>query len=177
MRTLKSTEINSINTEDVTCMGDFEEALRNIDVYCRVLAKKLIDDEEQASSNITIEPIEDLLRRKYFVQKEETETKSIEPPLIPLPHLETPLVDVFEEEDQFKVLMQCRCRDQKVTVHTDIDSMEICKKECYTDSQGSKVCSDNCQRLDIPVNRLQMEKMISKCSNNEVFEIDIPKKS
>jgi hypothetical protein len=156
-------------------MGDFEEAIRNIDVYCRVLAKKIVEAEKQENTNIMIEPIEDLLRRKYFAPKEET--KSIETPIIPLPHLETPLVDVFEEEDQFKVLMQCHCQDQKVTVHTDADSMEICKKECYTDSQGSQVCSDNCQRLDIPVERLQIEKMSSKCSKNEIFEIDIPKKT
>jgi len=155
-------------------MGDFEEAIRNIDVYCRVLAKKIIDAEKEEDTSTMIEPIEDLLRRKYIVQKEET--KPVEPSFIPLPHLETPLVDVFEEEDRFKVLMQCHCRDQKVTVHTDADSMEICKKECYTDSQGSQVCSDNCQRLDIPVERLRIEKMSSKCSKNEVFEIDIPKK-
>lgn len=156
-------------------MSDFEEALRNIDVYCRVLAKKMIDAEKQEGSNIIVQPIEDLLRRKYIVEREEP--KSVKPPIIPLPHLETPLVDVFEDKDQFKVLMQCHCRNQRVTVHTDVDSMEICKKECYTDSQGTEVCSDNCQRLDIPVDRLQIEKMVSKCKNNEVFEIDIPKKN
>lgn len=44
-------------------MDDFEEALRNIDVFCRVLVKKLAESEKETEDgNIPVEPIENLLR-------------------------------------------------------------------------------------------------------------------
>ncbi len=154
-------------------MTDFDDALRNIDVYCKVLAKKIVEEE---SADLKIEPIENLMRRKYIVD-EKAEAESSRPPLISLLHLENPLVDVFEDDSNLKVLMQCHCKDETVTVHTDPNGLEICKKECYTDSQGSEICSDKCQKLDVPVDNLEVAKMVTKCSKNEVFEIEIPKKN
>ncbi|MCW3993236.1 MAG: hypothetical protein NWE85_01545 [Candidatus Bathyarchaeota archaeon] len=67
---------------------------------------------------------------------------------------------IVEDEDYVKIFLQCHCRDQKVTIHTDVDGLEICTQEC--------------QKLNLPVKHLQVENMIVRC-NNEVIEIDIPK--
>lgn len=139
-------------------MEDFEEALRNIDIFCRILVKKIVEDED-CTQNIVVEPIENLVRRKYIIEEsQESETSS--GCLIPLPQAEEPLIDVFENEDYVKIFLQCQCRDQKVTIHTDVNGLEICTK--------------GCQKLNLPVKDLQVENMIVRC-NNEVLEIDIPK--
>lgn len=139
-------------------MEDFEEALRNIDIFCRILVKKIVEDED-CTQNIVVEPIENLLRRKYIIE-EGQESKTSSGCLIPLPQAEEPLIDVFENEDYVKIFLQCHCRDQKVTILTDVNGLEIC-------TQG-------CQKLNLPVKYLQVENMIVRC-NNEVVEIDIPK--
>ena len=140
-------------------MEDFEEALHNIDVFCRILVKKIVEDDDY-SKNIVVEPIENLLRRKY-IAGENIELKTSTRYLIPLPQAEEPLIDIFEDENYVKIFLQCRCKDQKVTVHTAIDGLEICAKEC--------------QKLNLPVKHLQVENMIVRCNNNAVLEIDIPK--
>lgn len=140
-------------------MEHFEEALRNIDIFCRILVKKIVEDED-CSQDIMVEPIENLLRRKYIIE-ENLESEPLTRYLIPLPQAEEPLIDVFEDENYVKIFLQCHCKDQKVTIHTDIDSLEICTKEC--------------QKLNLPVKHLQIENMIVRCNNNEVLEIDIPK--
>jgi hypothetical protein len=56
-----------------------------------------------------------------------------------------------------------------------MDGIQICKKECYRDDEGIEVCTDRCQKLDLPVKDLQVENMIAKCSNNTVLEVEIPK--
>jgi hypothetical protein len=152
-------------------MDDFEEALRNIDVFCRILVKKLVDNED---GNIVVEPIEKLLYRKNIIDTQ-TEPNPSPENLIPLSQVEEPLVDVFEDNNSVKVLMQCRCKDQKVTLHTAKDGLEICKTECHTAADGQEICTDKCQKLDVPVERLQIENMAAKCSNNAVFEVNIPK--
>ena len=136
-------------------MEHFEEALRNIDIFCRILVKKMVEDED-CSQDIVVEPIENLLRRKYIIE-ETLESKPLTRYLIPLPQAEEPLIDVFEDENYVKIFLQCRCKDQKVTIHTDIDSLEICIKEC--------------QKLNLPVKHLQIENMIVRCKNNEVLEL------
>jgi len=172
MRMLKSMKVNTINTETrVDLMDDLEEALRNIDVFCRILVKKLVDTED---GNIVVEPIEKLLYRKNIMDTQ-AEPNSSPKNLIPLPQAEEPLIDVFEDNNYVKVLMQCRCKDQPVTVHTGTDGVEICKKECHTNAEGLEVCTDKCQKLDVPVEHLEIENMIAKCSKNAVFEVNIPK--
>jgi hypothetical protein len=153
-------------------MDNFEEALRNIDTFCKVLVNKILEDETE--SNIFVEPIENLLRRKYVIE-EHVESNPSAKHLIPLPQVEESLVDVFEDDEYVKVLVQCHCKEQKVTIHTESDGLEICKKECYTDPEGTEVCTDKCQKLDLPVKNLQIENMTAKCNNNQVFELDIPK--
>ncbi len=141
-------------------MSDLEEALRNIDVFCKTVVQKLVEHEDESVNTINAEPIENLLRRKYVIE-ERFEHDSSTTRLIPLPQLEEPLIDVFEDENYVKVLMQCRCKEQRVTVHADVDGLEI--------------CLDQCRKLNIPVRHLQIEYLSSKCTNNEVLEIGIPK--
>jgi len=140
-------------------MENFEEALRNIDIFCRILVKKIVEDED-CSQNIVVEPIENLLRRRY-IREESQESKASSGRLIPLPQAEEPLIDVFEDDDYVKIFLQCRCKDQKVTIHTDVDGLEICTKKC--------------QKLKLPVKHLRIENMIVRCNGNKVLEIDIPK--
>ncbi|MGB9671922.1 MAG: hypothetical protein ACPL0C_07080 [Candidatus Bathyarchaeales archaeon] len=154
-------------------MSSFEEALRNIDVFCKVLVKKLIESDDEERNNIVVEPMEKLLYKKYVISEQ------IEPSpvrhLIPLPQLEEPLIDVFEDENYVKILIQCKCRDQKITVHTDVDGIEICNKVCYKKDDGNEVCVDECRKITLPVDHLKIENMVTKCNNNEAFEIEIPK--
>lgn len=138
-------------------MDDFEEALRNIDVFCKVLVKKMIESEKESESSLAVEPMEKLLRRKYVIE-ENPEVKHF----IPLPHIEEPLIDIFEDNAYVKVLMQCRCKDQRVTVQKHDNGLQICLE-------------NECWKLELPVSQLQVENMIMKCNNNEALEVEIPK--
>jgi DNA-binding MarR family transcriptional regulator len=140
-------------------MENLEEALHNIDVFCRVLVKKIVEDTDY-SQGVVVEPIEKLLQRKYIAE-EHLEPDHLTKLLIPLPHAEEPLIDIFENDDYVKVLMQCHCKDKKVKVHTDVDNMEI--------------CTDECRKLNLSVKHLQLENMVIRCNNNEILEINIPK--
>jgi len=155
-------------------VAKLEEALRNIDIFCRSIVRKMVEKENETEDHINVEPIENLLRRRNIL--EESSEPNLEPTtLIPLPQIDEPLIDVFEDDDYVRVLMQCRCENQRTTVHTSVDGLEICKKECHKTEEGTEVCVDECKKLNVPVKHLQFENMISKCNNNEVLEIDIPK--
>jgi len=142
---------------------DFEEALRNIDVFCRVLAKKLVESlkEEEHSKENPLEPMEKLLKRKYVIEEKIEQTSTVKH-FIPLPHIEEPLIDIFEDENYVKVLMQCRCKDQRITVNKINDGLQICLE-------------DVCWKLNLPVEELQVESMVMKCNNNRALEVEIPK--
>jgi hypothetical protein len=154
-------------------MDNFEEALKNIDVFCKTLVKKMTEEENGQDNSIVAEPMEKLLRK--YVIEENSEPSPLAKSLIPMPQAEEPLVDVFEDNDYVKVLMQCRCKDHKVTVHPEDDGVEICKRECHTNDEGMEVCRDDCQKVALSNKQVQVENMIMKCSNNTVFEINIPK--
>ncbi|MEA2090432.1 MAG: hypothetical protein U9O89_06740, partial [Thermoproteota archaeon] len=85
-------------------MEDFEEALRNIDVFCRILVKKIVEDDD-CSQNIVVEPIEKLVRSKYIIEES---PESLPPTkyLIPIPQAEEALIDVFEDESCVKIFFQ-----------------------------------------------------------------------
>jgi hypothetical protein len=147
-------------------MDDFEEAIRNIDVFCKVLAKKLVEslkEEENGEfkKENPIDPMEKLLKRKYVIEERFEENPTVKY-FIPLPHLEEPLIDIFEDENYVKVLVQCRCRSQRVRVNKFDDGLQICLE-------------NNCWKLNLPVEQLQVENMIMKCNNNEALEVEIPK--
>ena len=95
---------------------------------------------------------------------------------------EEPLVDVTNEEDNVKLLIQCNCLKENVSIHVnkDRDGITVCKEVCHiSQGSGSLNCGDVCSRK-IPLNLkdLQLENMlfvVSKCNNNNVLEISIPK--
>ncbi|MEM4703689.1 MAG: hypothetical protein QXJ02_01270 [Candidatus Bathyarchaeia archaeon] len=154
-------------------MNNFDEALHNIDVFCKVLAKKIIEGEKNENENSIVEPMEKLLYRKYVVEQESA-SSSVRT-LIPLPQLEEPLIDVFEDDDYVRIFMQCRCKDEVITVRGHVDGIEICKRECHTDINGVEVCVENCRKVELTVSQLKTDDIITKCVNNEVFEVNIPK--
>lgn len=142
-------------------MDDFEEALRNIDVFCRVLVKKIIESEKETEGCAIVEPIEKLLRRKHLIE-EKIESHPTVKGFIPLPHVEEPLIDVFEEDNSVKVLMQCRCRSREVKIRKYENSLQIC-------------LDNECWKLNLPMDQLQVENIAVKCNNNEALEVIIPK--
>ena len=95
---------------------------------------------------------------------------------------EEPLVDVIDEEDSVKLLIQCRCMEENVSIHVnkDGDGITVCKEVCHI-KEGSESlnCGDVCSRkIALNLKDLQLENMsfvVSKCSNNNVLEISIPK--
>ena len=95
---------------------------------------------------------------------------------------EEPLIDVIDEEDNIKLLVQGRCMDKQFSIHVNEDKsgISICRETCYR-KKGSQVveCNDFCSK-NIPLNieELQLGNMlfvVSKCNNNNVLEIMIPK--
>jgi len=142
----------------------FEEGLRNIDVFLQTLVRKILEsDSDTCSEESKIEPIQDILRGKYIRKctiGNCAESDALTEYMIPLPHAEERLVDVFEDDKYVKVLMENRCKNQEVEIHTHFDVLEICTEECV--------------KLNMPTAHLQMENMIVTC-NNETLEIRIPK--
>lgn len=159
-------------------MDNFEEALRNIDGFCKVLVKKMPKNTAELENKIIVKPIENPLPKKSTAN-EPLETVSSNRLFIPLPQIEEPLIDVFEEEDFLRILVQCRCREQQVTFYVRTDGIRICREECHVDSGGTIVCVDNCQKINLRTDHLQLENrlfVVAKCNNNEVLEAMIPKK-
>ena len=96
---------------------------------------------------------------------------------------EEPLIDVIDEENSVKLLVQGRCMDQQFSIHVNEDKggISICRKTCYI-KKGAETaeCADYCSK-NIPLNldELQLEDMlfvVSKCNKNNVLEIVIPKR-
>ena len=93
--------------------------------------------------------------------------------------VEEPLVDVFDEEDHVRILVQCRCREQQVTFHPYPDGITVCREECQKERGGPEVCNDVCRKLSLRTDGLQLDDMlfvIAKCNNNNTLEAMIPKK-
>ncbi len=93
--------------------------------------------------------------------------------------VEEPLIDVFDEEEQMRILVQCRCREQQVTFHPCPDGITVCREECRKEKGGPEVCNDVCRKLSLSMDGLQLDDMlfvIAKCNNNNTLEAVIPKK-
>lgn len=92
-----------------------------------------------------------------------------------------PLIDVIDEENNVRLLVQGRCWEQQYSIHVNEDKsgISICREACHIKKRSEKVeCNDFCSK-NIPLNleELQLEDMlfvVSKCKNN-VLEIVIPK--
>jgi hypothetical protein len=95
---------------------------------------------------------------------------------------EEPLIDVIDEGDNIKLLVQGRCLDQQVSIHVNRnrDGITICREECIR-KNGTEIvtCNDVCSKnITLNLKELQIENMlfvVSKCNNNNVLEISIPK--
>jgi len=154
-------------------MDNFE-ALRNIDDFCKVLVKKTIPDRSETGNRRELEPDKAVFEREYLNGRSEANSSMG----IMQPELEEPLIDVFDEEDHIRILVQCRCREQQVTFHPDKDGITICKEECHTNKDGPETCRDVCRKLSLRTDELQLENMlfvIAKCNNNNTLEATIPK--
>lgn len=90
--------------------NNFEEALSNIDVFCSVLVRKMMEDK---GLQVEPEPIEKMLRKKCSVE------------VYGNYGWEEPLVDIFEDDKQVKVLMRCPFKGQEVKLHPNKDSVEV----------------------------------------------------
>jgi HSP20 family molecular chaperone IbpA len=95
---------------------------------------------------------------------------------------EEPLIDVMDEGDSVKLLIQARCMEQQVSIHVNPngDGITICREECLkNDGTQAATCRDVCStNINLNLKELQIENMlfvVSKCINNNVLEISIPK--
>ena len=150
------------------------EALQNIDDFCKVLVKKTIADTSETGNRRELEPDKAVFEREYLNGRSEANSSMG----IMQPELEEPLIDVFDEEDHIRILVQCRCREQQVTFHPDKDGITICKEECHKNKDGPETCRDVCRKLSLRTDELQLENMlfvIAKCNNNNTLEATIPK--
>jgi hypothetical protein len=153
-------------------MGNFE-ALHNIDDFCKVLVKKPNPDRSETGIRRELEQDEAVFER-YLNRRSEANSSLG----VMQPEREEPLIDVFDEEDHIRILVQCRCREQQVTFHPDKDGIIICKEECQKSKGGPETCRDVCTKLSFRTDELQLENMlfvIAKCNNNNTLEATIPK--
>lgn len=150
------------------------EALQNIDDFCKVLVKKTLSDTSETEKRRALETDKAIFEIKYLNGRSETDPSKG----IVQPELEEPLIDVFDEGDHIRILVQCRCREQQVTFHPSKDGIIICREECHKNKSGSETCRDVCRKLGIRTDELQLENMlfvIAKCNNNNTLEAMIPK--
>ena len=153
-------------------MSNFE-ALEDINDFCKVLVKKTIADSSKTRNGRELEPDKAVFEREYLNRHSKTD-----PGGVMQPEFEDPLMDVFDEGDHIRILVQCRCREQQVTFHPDKDGITICKEECHKNKDGPETCRDVCRKLSIRTDELQLENMlfvIAKCNNNNTLEATIPK--
>ncbi len=152
------------------------EALQNIDNFCKVLVKKTTAiNSETGSPNETGSWTRAIRERENL--KSSIEARSNTSFKMPQ-EFEDPFVDVFDEGDHIRILVQCRCQEQQVTFHPSKDGLVICREECHKEKDGAEMCRDICRKLHIRMDGLQLENMlflVAKCNNNNTLEAMIPK--
>lgn len=142
------------------------EALQEIDSFCRVNVKKPAGDvaEQTESSNKEIIPERKLAGARGLFTR--------------MPNVEDPLVDVIDEDDYVRILVQCRCREQEVTFHPCSDGIIVCKEERKREADGAEACENVCSKVSLPTDQLQLQDMlfiVAKCNNNNTLEATDPK--
>jgi hypothetical protein len=156
-------------------MDNFE-ALQTIDNFCKVLVKKTTVEKAEKGNRKENKPLgQTSFEKTQWYRPLETSSAIGN---IVQPESEEPLVDVFDEEDHIRILVQCRCREQQVTFHPSIDGITVCREECRKEKGGPETCKDVCRKLSISTDELQLENMlfvIAKCNNNNTLEAMIPK--
>ncbi|MEM2321517.1 MAG: hypothetical protein QXS79_06545 [Candidatus Bathyarchaeia archaeon] len=97
--------------------NDFEEALMNIEAFCKVLVDKI---SGVGKSRVKPEPIERLLRKKAVVEVYRGDVEGREP-----------LIDFFEDEKQCKILaLMWPLSNNDVVLNSNIDFTEIMIGKC-----------------------------------------------
>jgi hypothetical protein len=149
-------------------------ALEDIADFCKVLVKKTNEDRSEKRNYRELKPDKVVFDREYLNRCSEFNSSMG----IMQPELEDPFVDVFDEGDHIRILVQCRCREQQVTFQPSKDGITICREECHKNKGGSETCRDVCRKLNLRTDELQLENMlfvIAKCNNNNTLEATIPK--
>lgn len=165
--------VYKINTWGLV-MENFE-ALQSIDNFCKVLVKKTIANKSEIGNKRVMEASNEAgFDRNYSYRPLESYSAMG----YMQPEIEEPLIDVFDEEDSLRILVQCRCREQQVTFYPDKDGVIICREECYHKKGQPETCGDVCRKLNIRTDELQLENMqfiIARCNSNNTLEAMIPK--
>jgi hypothetical protein len=151
------------------------EALQSIDNFCKVLVKKTTTGTSETGHVREIEHANKaVFERDLRVPSEDS--YAVDDML--QSEVEEPLVDVFDEEDYLRILVQCRCREQQVTFHSSPDGITVCREECHKEKDSQEICRDICRKLNLATDELQLGNMqfvIAKCNNNNTLEAMIPK--
>ncbi|MEM1607185.1 MAG: hypothetical protein QXW55_03155 [Candidatus Bathyarchaeia archaeon] len=127
-------------------MGNsFEEALSNIDVFCSVLVRKMMEDKEP---QVEPEPIEKMLRKKCAVK------------VYGNYGWEEPLIDIFEDEKQLKILMRCPFKGQEIELRPNDDGVDVWVSKS--------------QKIKLPIDPLNLNKTTIRW-NSQFLEITVRK--
>jgi hypothetical protein len=153
------------------------EALQDIDNFCKVLVKKTNSEKPDNGGKSQTAPSEgkeflDRRRLHWHWGSNSTLGSNLQP------EHDEPFIDVFDEIDHIKILVQCRCQEQQVTFHPSKDGLVVCREECYREKDGQEMCTDLCRKLRLPTDGLQLDNMefiVAKCNNNNTLEAMIPK--
>jgi hypothetical protein len=151
------------------------EALQSIDNFCKVLVKKTTTGTSETGHVREIDHADEAVFERDLRMPSEA-SYAVDCKL--LSESEEPLVDVFDEEDYLRILVQCRCREQQVTFHPSADGITVCREECHKEKDSPETCRDICRKLDLRTDELQLGNMqfvIAKCNNNNTLEAMIPK--
>lgn len=154
-------------------MERFEE-LKNIDNFCKVLVKT--SDKSETGRNRGFKRSDERVLEDNFLYRPSDASSGMSDNL--RSEIEEPLVDIFDEEDYVRILVQCRCREQQVTFHPSLDGITVCKEECHREKDGTEKCNDVCRKLNLRTDELQLGDMLfvmAKCNNNNTLEAMIPK--
>jgi hypothetical protein len=138
------------------------EALERIDSFCKVVIKKTSAEKAETDSRRETKPLLTLPALRDAMQSD----------------AEDLLIDVFDEKDCVRILVQCRCREQQVTFQPYPGGIRVCKEECHKEKNGLGTFKDVCQKLSLRTEELQLEDMefvVAKCNNNNTLEAIIPK--
>jgi hypothetical protein len=155
-------------------MNNFE-ALQSIDNFCKVLVKKNTTGTSETKHRKKIEHANMAVFERNLRMPSEASYVVDD---ILQSEIEEPLIDVFDEEDYIRILVQCRCREQQVTFHPSSDGITVCREECRKEKNGPETCRDICRKLNLKTDELQLGNMqfvIAKCNNNNTLEAMIPK--
>lgn len=146
-------------------LASFGEALQDIDAFCKVTVKKPTEDVAEKTTN----------RAETVFESDLANARG---PFVRLRNVEDPLVDVFDEGDHVRILVQCRCREEEVTFHPCSDGIIVCKEECHREADGAEACENVCSKVSLRTDQLQLRDMlfiVARCNNNNTLEAMVPK--